>query len=1332
VVDTAGNPVSGAAVVLDNNWRDTSGANGGFNTTLSSYNPATGATAVLKATKAGYLDAFKMIEVSSDSLVNGAQEVSIVIQPLPTSQDEATQARIVRSDGSTENVAPVQTTEGGATFYKTTVTLSGTERAGAFDTAAPVGSSMPEASFQIGSPDGTGTNAAGVLGTTGRITGSVAYGDPTDAADLETFPGDFTTRIDTGGGEREQALITAGFVRINLTDGSGAPITSFAPGQTAKITMTIPPSTVNPETGMLISPGDTIPLFVFNESTGRWVVERTNGGAIRRATVRAANDGTLYAEFETSHLSDFNLDWPSDRCSYEQVNSDTPIITIVDSRGSAINGATLKFNSASGWSHYSITSPDNKVTLWLAPKNISWQVWAEKDGLSSNVATVTSCKETISGQSEFTLVIGDREPACSSDAACNDSNPLTVDRCRNAGTPTAYCSNVGCRSTCSNDAACDDGNALTTDSCVAPNTCSSYCSHTACSPGCSSDAQCEDNNPNTLNTCMFAGTCNATCQYPAVYCDLSLDKVNYIPGETMLITLNARNEGSVTAKCGVGAALKNNMDSPVWNSFDDQLFITILPGQTLTRTISKIVPGTWPGTDTNAGADYAMYSIHDDGSRWDRGDNFNIKISRQCVPACTRNSDCENNMYCLNPGSCGAYCSSTCTPACSNDTQCADADALTVDACINPGTCDSSCTHTACTPACTSDAQCNDGNALTVDSCLSPNTCAAACAHAACTPVCTSDAQCNDDNALTIDACVSPNTCAASCSNTAFTPDCSADSDCNDGNAQTTDVCVNPGTITANCVNAGVTASIVPTIIYLSGGQAQETLTCATVGNVTSLEGRCSESDTWRTIASGNTMTCTYTSKSSFTASCRANGVVTASDATPVVVGNQNPDVSISATPTLSVTTPVDVTFTSTCTDPDGNCVSYLWDFGDGSPTSSLANPTHTYSTAGYYTARLTVTDDNGATAYTNIRITVNRPSLEWTQIDGGNGFTCALTSIGGVKCWGANIYGQLGDGTSLNVRSTPVDVTGLTTGVSAISTGGSHACALTSSGGVKCWGLNGYGQLGDGTTISRLTPVDVSGLTSGVTDITTGLNYSCALTTSGGVKCWGSNNQGQLGNTTTIDALSPIYVSGLSSGVSSIAAGGSHACAVTTGGGVKCWGYDWGFLGDGTSNQQSLVPIDVSGLSSGVASVAASDVHTCALTTTGGVKCWGANNQGECGDGEYTTPRLTPVDVIGLTSGVTSISASYYHTCALTVGGGVKCWGVGGGLGNGSSSDSSSPVDVSGLSSGLSVITAGYNSSCAISTTGVASCWGNNTFGQLGNGSTATSYIPVTVPQPE
>ena len=220
------------------------------------------------------------------------------------------------------------------------------------------------------------------------------------------------------------------------------------------------------------------------------------------------------------------------------------------------------------------------------------------------------------------------------------------------------------------------------------------------------------------------------------------------------------------------------------------------------------------------------------------------------------------------------------------------------------------------------------------------------------------------------------------------------------------------------------------------------------------------------------------------------------------------------------------------------------------------------------------------------------------TAVGAGWAHTCALTEDGGIKCWGDNISGQLGDAQKCGFSScaAPVDVIGLTTGVAAVAAGGSDACALTTTGGVKCWGRNSYGQLGDGTTMDRTTPVDVVGLTTDVAAVAVGGEHTCAVTTQAGVKCWGLNLRGELGTQTT------------------------ELC--------------------GPSFPCSSVAEDVLGLASGAAAVDVSSGavggHTCAVTTMGGVKCWGLNVDGQLGDGQNcgTLVCNTPVDVAGLTSG--------------------------------------------------------------------------------------------------
>lgn len=341
------------------------------------------------------------------------------------------------------------------------------------------------------------------------------------------------------------------------------------------------------------------------------------------------------------------------------------------------------------------------------------------------------------------------------------------------------------------------------------------------------------------------------------------------------------------------------------------------------------------------------------------------------------------------------------------------------------------------------------------------------------------------------------------------------------------------------------------------------------------------------------------------------------------------------------------------------------------------------------------------------------------------SGHSCALLSSSAAKCWGYNANGQLGDGT-ITERRIPGDVSGLSSGVSAIATGNEHSCAVVIPGAVKCWGLNTSGQLGDGTITERRTPVDVSGLSSGVMAISAGTQHTCALLRTGAVRCWGA--AGRTGDNTNTQRLTPVDVSGLSFGVIQISAGHTHTCALLSTGAVKCWGGGGrGGLGDGTGENR-YAPVNVSGLSSGVIQISSGELHTCALLSTGAAKCWGWNDFRALGS-STSGDKYTPQDVVGISSGAISIAAGGSHTCVLLSTGAAKCWGYNssGQLGNGTTTQSDTPVDVSGLSSAVTISTGG-TSTCAFLSSGVAKCWGNGGNGRLGNGTSANQLTPGNI----
>jgi alpha-tubulin suppressor-like RCC1 family protein len=337
--------------------------------------------------------------------------------------------------------------------------------------------------------------------------------------------------------------------------------------------------------------------------------------------------------------------------------------------------------------------------------------------------------------------------------------------------------------------------------------------------------------------------------------------------------------------------------------------------------------------------------------------------------------------------------------------------------------------------------------------------------------------------------------------------------------------------------------------------------------------------------------------------------------------------------------------------------------------------------------------------------------------------YTCAVLNTGTAKCWGSNGSGQLGDGTTTR-RLTPTTVSGLGSGVSAISAGQTHTCAVLDTGAVKCWGLNSSGQLGDNTTTQRLTPVDVSNL-SGVAAVSAGSAHTCALLRTGAVKCWGTG--GRTGDGTNTQRLTPVDVSGLTSGVTAISAGHLHTCALLDTGAVRCWGANnRGELGSAAGDKNA--PFPVTGLSSGVIAISGGENRSCAVLNTGRAKCWGWNDLGGVGNGLTGDDPQTPVDVLNVSSAV-AISTGGEHTCVLLSTGAVKCFGRNdaGQVGDGTNTARFTAVDVSNVSSAVAITTGRFHS-CALISNGTARCWGNNGDGALGDNTTSNRNTGTSV----
>ena len=315
-------------------------------------------------------------------------------------------------------------------------------------------------------------------------------------------------------------------------------------------------------------------------------------------------------------------------------------------------------------------------------------------------------------------------------------------------------------------------------------------------------------------------------------------------------------------------------------------------------------------------------------------------------------------------------------------------------------------------------------------------------------------------------------------------------------------------------------------------------------------------------------------------------------------------------------------------------------------------------------------------------------------QVASGLVSVCALRAEGTVLCWGSNGKGQLGDGTT-TAHATPALVPGLSDVVEIVSSH-EYVCARRKSGTVACWGDNAHGQLGDGTTENRASPVDVKGITQ-ATQIAVGLDHTCAVSTlAGAVSCWGHNNVGQVGaislgeNVTTPTAIVGSLLA------AEVRASVLYTCARVAPGDLMCWGANSGnvFLADAPSTVEIFGPTKIPGVSN-VASLALGDDHACVVEVDGTVLCWGANASGALGLGtdDKDLHQPTPVPAIKgakkLTSSLSSIgiASGGAPSCALD-GTSVYCWGPNaeGQLGDGTTTVHTSPTKVVGLDDAVDV----------------------------------------------
>lgn len=388
---------------------------------------------------------------------------------------------------------------------------------------------------------------------------------------------------------------------------------------------------------------------------------------------------------------------------------------------------------------------------------------------------------------------------------------------------------------------------------------------------------------------------------------------------------------------------------------------------------------------------------------------------------------------------------------------------------------------------------------------------------------------------------------------------------------------------------------------------------------------------------------------------------------------------------------------------------------------------------AGTYPIVLTASALGAAMQQTSIAVTVSAvtdgtPAIAQLAV---GAHSCAITSAGAAYCWGYNANGQLGNGETSLVNATPVAVAGgLRFQTISVSQVDDVSCGLTTDGFAYCWGKNGFGQLGDGTMVRRLTPTPVAA-ENPFRSIAVGASHVCAVATTDVAYCWGYSPNGAFGDGTVGIRLTPA-VSAPGIPLRSIVAGSDYTCGLTSFGRAYCWGLGvMGQLGDGLS-AISILPVQVSG---GLTfqSLVAGGLAVCGLTTDGAAYCWGHNFYGTLGIGTSATEggqtrSLTPVAVLGGLR-FESLSAGFETICGVAVGGAGYCWGynASGNVGDGSTTHRSLPVRVAGDLTFRS-IAAGTGTSCGIATTGTVYCWGDNSNGTLGDGTTEQRLTPVAV----
>jgi len=385
-----------------------------------------------------------------------------------------------------------------------------------------------------------------------------------------------------------------------------------------------------------------------------------------------------------------------------------------------------------------------------------------------------------------------------------------------------------------------------------------------------------------------------------------------------------------------------------------------------------------------------------------------------------------------------------------------------------------------------------------------------------------------------------------------------------------------------------------------------------------------------------------------------------------------------------------------------------------GISLSSTGELTGTPTTRGQWTVSYTVSGTTPVTTGHSGQVVLS-VSDGATSVSSGGQVTCATDGGGGATCWGANQFGQLGNGTT---KGSAVPVAVADTGWQSISTSGATTCGIKTDGTLWCWGLNNFAQLGVGKTAPVKKPRQVAPGTAW-SDVTTSWFNTCGITTAGELYCWGQNLRGAAGVGGTSRMVARPTVVGAGSGWLDVSTGGWHTCAVRGDGTLWCWGQNsFGQVGNTKAGNQAA-PVQV-GTDSGWRQVSTSWGHSCAVGNAGQMSCWGLNKDGQLGTGTLTD-AWSPQPV-GASQVWTSVSTGDASTCALDGAGATFCWGGNryGQLGTGTTASSLVPVRAAALPA-LTSLTSGWMHGCGLAGP-VPTCWGSNEAGQLG----ASGAAPV------